>query len=268
MKKQLFAIAAFLLSASAVFAQAPIIGISSYNGSDACSADLTYINSVRLAGGIPVVIPLTTDEAELEKTLSLVDGVIMTGGADYDPLVWYGEEPVREMRGVQPERDAYDVMMVRKAVEKGLPVLGICRGEQLLAVAFKGSLWQDVPSMLKGNVKHNQMPTDVRYATHSVTIEKSSELYRLVGKEKPQVNSFHHQGIKALPKGLKASAHSADGLIEAVERDGKLEGFKDAGAWILGVQFHPECLITLGGDKTFLPIFEELVRQSAARAGK
>ena len=260
--------AALLLFSTNLSAQAPIIGISSYNSDDSNMADLTYINAVRLAGGIPIVIPMTSDESQIQRMLSMVDGLVMTGGADFDPFMWYGEEPRREMRIVQPERDDYDVKMARNAVRMGIPLLGVCRGEQLLAVAFGGSLWQDVPTMLKGNVKHNQMPTDSKYPSHSIILERDSWMYGTFGKDTMRVNSLHHQGIKKMPIGLKAVAHSADGLPEAVERTGRINGFEDAGGWIFGVQFHPEIMIANGGDMTFLPIFQELVHQAQKFARK
>lgn len=248
-------------------AQAPIIGISSFISDDANVANLTYIESVRIAGGIPIVIPLTGDESQIKQMLSKVDGLIMTGGADYDPIL-YGEEPRRELKTVQQDRDDYDIKMARNAVAMGMPILGICRGEQLLAVAFGGSLWQDIPSMIKGSIKHNQSPTSGRYPSHSIALEKDSQFYKMFGKDSLRVNSFHHQSIKKVPAGLRASAHSVDGIIEAVERVGRLEGFEDGGGWILGVQFHPENLIANGGDMTFLPIFQEFVHQAQKFARK
>ena len=263
--KRLFLLAALLLGAvSGLFAQTPVIGISSYSENGRCQVNMTYVNSVRMAGGVPLVIPVTGDDAQIEVILSAIDGLVMTGGEDFDPLKWFGEEPVRGLGEVVPARDEFDVKLVRAAVAKGIPVLGICRGEQLLAVAFGGSLWQDIPSQVPSSyVKHRQSPTTGTVGTHSIAIEKGSLLAKILGKEKAVVNTFHHQAIKDVPQGFKVVARAADGIIEAVERTGKLSNYPDGGAMILGVQFHPE-VITNAGNPEFLPIFQKLV----AEAGK
>ena len=265
MKKYLFLAAALLVAASGLWAKTPVIGVSGYTEDGQCHVNMTYVNSVRKAGGIPLVIPVTSDDAQIEGILAAIDGLLMTGGEDFDPLKWFGEEPVRGLGEVVPARDEFDVKLVRAAVAKGIPVLGICRGEQLLAVAFGGSLWQDIPSQVKDSyIKHRQGPTTGTVGTHSIAIEKGSLLAKILGKEKAVVNSFHHQAIKVVPKGFKVVATAPDGIIEAVERSGRLApAYADGGAFLLGVQFHPE-VITNGGNPEFLPIFQKLV----AEAGK
>ena len=262
MKKYLFLAAALLIAASGLWAKTPIIGISGYTEDGQCHVNMTYVNSVRKAGGVPLVIPVTSDDAQLDAVLNAVDGILMTGGEDFDPLKWFGEEPVRGLGEVVPARDEFDVKLVRADVAKGIPVLGICRGEQLLAVAFGGSLWQDIPSQVPTSyVKHRQSPTTGTVGTHTINIEKGSLLAKILGKEKAVVNTFHHQAIKDVPQGFKVVARAADGIIEAVERSGKLAGFADGGAMILGLQFHPE-VITNGGNPEFLPIFKKLVEEA------
>lgn len=262
MKKYLFLAAALLIAASGLWAKTPIIGISGYTEDGQCHVNMTYVNSVRKAGGVPLVIPVTSDDAQLDAVLNAVDGILMTGGEDFDPLKWFGEEPVRGLGEVVPARDEFDVKLVRAAVAKGIPVLGICRGEQLLAIAFGGSLWQDIPSQVPTSyVKHRQSPTTGTVGTHTINIEKGSLLAKILGKEKAVVNTFHHQAIKDVPQGFKVVARAADGIIEAVERSGKLAGFADGGAMILGLQFHPE-VITNGGNPEFLPIFKKLVEEA------
>lgn len=263
MKKILTLTAVLLIAAGTLSAKTPIIGISGYTADGTCEAGMTYINSVRMAGGVPLVIPVTSDKAQIDAILNVIDGLIMTGGEDFDPLKWYGEEPLRALGEVVPERDDFDVKLIRAAVAKGIPVLGICRGEQLIAVAFGGALWQDIPSQVKGNfVKHRQGPTTGKYGTHTISIEGDSNLASILNTERATVNSFHHQAIKGIPSGLRVVAHSADGIVEAVERSGKIEGFPDGNGWILGVQFHPE-IITNAGSKEFLPIFKALVKESS-----
>lgn len=263
MKKYLFLAAALLIAASGLWAKTPIIGISGYTEDGQCHVNMTYVNSVRKAGGVPLVIPVTSDDAQLDAVLNAVDGILMTGGEDFDPLKWFGEEPVRGLGEVVPARDEFDVKLVRAAVAKGIPVLGICRGEQLLAVAFGGSLWQDIPSQVPTSyVKHRQSPTTGTVGTHTINIEKGSLLAKILGKEKAVVNTFHHQAIKDVPQGFKVVARAADGIIEAVERTGKLSNYPDGGAMILGVQFHPE-VITNAGNPEFLPIFRKLVEEAS-----
>ena len=260
--KKLIITLAVLCTALTINAKTPIIGISGYTDGGTCEANMTYINSVRLAGGAPMVIPVTSDEAQIEAVLGAIDGLVMTGGEDFDPLKWYGEEPLRALGEVVPSRDDFDVKLVRAAVAKGIPVLGICRGEQLLAIAFGGALWQDIPSQVKDSyVKHRQSPTGSVNGTHSITIEKGSFLEKAAGGTTAIVNSFHHQAIKSVPAGFKVVARSADGIVEAVERTGKLESYADGGAMIIGTQFHPEAMIN-GGDLRLLGIFKKLVEEA------
>lgn len=256
-----------LVFSVSLFAVKPVIGISSFNSDGNCQVGIHYIKSVELAGGIPFIIPLNTNDEDLERILSMVDGIIMTGGGDFDPL-GYGEEPRREMKRVEPERDEFDIKTMRYAVAKGIPILGICRGEQCFAAAFGGSLYQDIPTMIPGNVKHVNSPTDSKYPNHSITIEKGSMLHSLLGVEKTAVNSWHHQCIKKMPKGLKATAVAADGVVEAVERCSRIEGYEDALGWLLGLQFHPELMLVDGNYTQFLPIFEALVKASETFASK
>jgi len=263
--KRLLILSALLLAASGLFAQTPVIGVSGYTENGTCRVNMTYINSIRLAGGVPLVIPVTDDDEQIDIILETIDGLVMTGGEDFDPLKWFGEEPIRGLGEIVPSRDEFDVKLVRAAVAKGIPVLGICRGEQLLAVAFGGTLWQDIPSQVKDSyVKHRQGPTTSAYGTHTIDINPDTELGRILDRETAVVNSFHHQAIKDVPQGFQVSAKAADGIIEAVERFGKIKGFKDGGGWILGVQFHPEG-ITAAGNPEFLPIFQALIEEAGKK---
>ncbi|MBO4768655.1 MAG: gamma-glutamyl-gamma-aminobutyrate hydrolase family protein, partial [Bacteroidales bacterium] len=130
--KRLILIAAALLASASLFAKIPVIGISGYVDGSKNAIGTTYTNAVRNAGGAPVVIPVTSDETVIETIVASLDGLVMTGGADFDPLAYYGEEPIRELGTVEPNRDDFDVKLVRAAVKRGIPVLGICRGEQLM----------------------------------------------------------------------------------------------------------------------------------------
>ncbi len=226
----------------------PIIGVSSTSNTSA-SAPLTYINSIKRAGGVPLVIPMTTCEEQLSAILATVDAVVMTGGEDVCPS-YYGEEPLRAQGEIVPERDEFDYKLIRMAVDKGLPLLGICRGEQVLNVAFGGTLYQDIPSQKRDSyIKHSQKAPR-EYGTHSITIEKGSLLEKLLKTNKTYVNSFHHQAVKDVAPGFKATAHSADGVVEAIEMVGNNT--------VWGVQFHPEGPTSVGDDE-FLGIFTHLI---------
>src|SRR5574344_1426893 len=142
MKKLFTSILALLLINLGLFAQ-PIIGVSSTAEKGMAAALLTYINAIKKAGGVPLVIPMTSDSLQLNRVLETVDGIVMTGGEDVDPLKWFGEEPHQKLGSVVPERDAFDILLIKMAAKKGLPILGVCRGHQLINVAFGGTLYQD-----------------------------------------------------------------------------------------------------------------------------
>lgn len=254
MKKILLSIVLILTVVSSYAQKKPIIGVSSTETENSAGAPLTYINSIKRAGGVPLVIPTTNDKDEIARILEIVDGIVMTGGEDIDPLKWFGEEPVRPMGTIVPKRDEFDILLIRMAVEKGLPVLGICRGEQAMNVAFGGSLYQDIPSQVKGTfVKHSQSAPR-NYGTHTIEIEKGSKLRKILNIETAAVNSYHHQAVKDVAKGFKVTALSKDGVVEAIEKEGK--------QFVVGVQFHPEGFVSMGDD-TFLPLFEALVKEAA-----
>ena len=241
----------------------PLIGISGFveNGEHTIE---NYTDAIRDAGGAPVVIPILTDDDQLDTIVDALDGVVMSGGHDFDPLRTLGEEPVAALGGIIPHLDEFNIKLVRKAVAKGIPVLGVCRGEQLLAVAFGGSLWQDIPSQCpQVYIKHRQTDTTATYGTHSISIEEGSFLEKALGAGKVIVNSLHHQAVKDIPQGFKAVAYSPDGVIEALERTAPLaDAYTDGGAMIIGTQFHPEILVR-GDDKSCRAIFRMLVDAAA-----
>lgn len=255
--KKAISLLAFLFITVFVIAQEgnkPVIGISStWGGGSSTSVPLTYVESVIRSGGVPMVIPLTNDAEQLSVMLDRVDAVIMTGGEDIDPLKWYGEEPLPAMGSIVPERDSFDITLIRMAVERGMPLLGICRGHQLLNVAFGGTLYQDIPSQVKASRINHRQKAPSSYGTHTIKIEEGSLLHKQIGLTSVAVNSFHHQAVKDVAPGFKATAWSVDGVVEAIE---KLDSDN-----VFGVQFHPEGFTSKGVD-TFLGIFQHLVQKA------
>ena len=258
MKKILISVVTLLIMAQGLMAQ-PIIGVSSTASSGSASAPLTYINAIKNAGGVPLVIPMTTDEAQLDAILNTITGLVMTGGEDVNPLKFYGEEPHPMMGEIAPARDDFDYILIKKAAEKGIPILGICRGMQMLNVAFGGTLIQDIPSQVKGSMVDHRQDAPNYCATHSITIQKNSLLYNLLKKETTAVNTFHHQAVKKVAPSLKVIAVAKDGVVEAIEGTGDLR--------VLGLQFHPEAFASRG-ECEFSPIFEWIVNEAKISPAK
>jgi putative glutamine amidotransferase len=196
-----------------------------------------YIQTLVQAGAIPWMIPLV-DESTLRGVFDALDGVFLPGGADIDP-VSYGVDPHPLCDKTDPERDRVELLLARWAMAEAKPVLGVCRGMQLINVAAGGSLYQDLAEQLPGSIKHDYFPFKGKgftrdFLAHSVSVAPESRLARLFGTGELQVNSMHHQGVKELGAGLRETATSPDGLVEALEKDGD--------AYVFAVQWHPEAL--------------------------
>ncbi|HPX93601.1 MAG TPA: gamma-glutamyl-gamma-aminobutyrate hydrolase family protein [Bacillota bacterium] len=192
-----------------------------------------YIESILRAGAAPVPVPVTQEADGLAAIIDCCCGLVLTGGDDISPLL-YGEEPLPEVRSVSARRDKYELLLFNLAVERKIPVFGICRGIQLINVALGGSLHQHLAAMSDLTIRHDQ--EESRHTpTHLVMVTSDSLIHGVLG-DQAEVNSFHHQAIKVLAKGLKVTGVSPDGVIEAVE---SAEGFAPT---ILGVQWHPEGL--------------------------
>ena len=208
----------------------PVIGITANYEDATCKLGRGYYQSVVEAGGVPVVIPPVADKHVMINTLEHIDGLILSGGADINPL-WTGEEPSPKLHGINQERDLPELMIARLAYNRQIPMLGICRGIQTLAAAFGGRVSQDISDM--ATIKHSQ-DADRSEATHSVTIDRDSTLFNIYQEERLLVNSFHHQAVAEAGDKFRVVARSADGIVEAMES----AEFKS----VLGVQWHPECM--------------------------
>jgi putative glutamine amidotransferase len=201
--------------------------------------DLDYVEGVAEAGGMPVVLPPSLNVRAAEALLDGLDGLLLSGGPDLDPG-YYGEEPIPELGATIPEWDALEMALLRLALQRGMPIFGICRGMQILNVALGGTLYQDVSSQLGADVLNHWQATPKRHSTHEVEVLEDSYLAEITDRQTVEVNSYHHQGIKGLADALTVSARSGDGVIEAFEtRD-----FCDR--WLVGVQWHPEGMRDIG----------------------
>lgn len=241
------AVLLMLSTTAAAQTDSPIIGISasSFSGTGA-----NYVKAVRRAGGIPLVIPMTSDPSEIAKILETVDALVMTGGEDIVPAR-YGERSLPELQEVFPERDDFDIKLIRIAVQKGLPVLGICRGAQVMNVAFGGTLYQDIPSQLPDTFVKHQIGAR-NEVMHKIAIAEGTILHGILGDE-AGVNTSHHQAVKDVAPGFTVSAVSEDGVVEAIEKTGS--------RCVIGVQFHPEGFVANGND-SFLPLFDYFIRSA------
>jgi putative glutamine amidotransferase len=205
-----------------------------------------YPEAIERAGGIPVIVPLLRPDA-IDALLDRVDGVCLPGGPDLQPST-YGEEPHPRLGPTEPRVDAVELQLVRAADRRNLPILGICRGMQALNVARGGTLHQHLPDVIGDRLEHRQ-PDHGSVPTHHVETAPQSRLRAVLGGPKLQVNSFHHQAIKALGRDLSATAWAPDGTIEAVEGPGE--------RLVLGVQWHAEGLEAHG------PLFDLLIAAAA-----
>lgn len=213
----------------------PRIGITGvlrqWDGAERTGVNAAYARSVVQAGGVPMILPPFIPPEHAEAALDGLDGVVLTGGEDVDPAL-YGAERSPLIGTVSPERDQFERALVAAARARSIPLLGICRGIQLINVALGGTLWQDLPSEHPGGVDHD--PGSGRDArTHAIRVLDGSRTAAVLGSTSFSANSFHHQAVRDLAPGLVASAWTADELIEAVES-------ANGDWWLLAVQWHPE----------------------------
>lgn len=190
-----------------------------------------YIEAIIQAGGIPILIPYQPKE-QIVQILQGLDGLVLPGGDDIDPAR-YGEDPLIQCGAIDPLWDDLDLWAAGFALERNMPILAICRGCQVLNVALGGSLVQDIPTQIKGSIKHAQ-EAPRWYASHDISVQASSLLGSIWGQDPAKVNSYHHQSIGKVGKGLRIVASAPDGVIEAVE--------STEHRFVLGVQWHPELM--------------------------
>jgi putative glutamine amidotransferase len=234
----------------------PIIGCTTYHKVAAQANPIevyglmpSYIEAIKAAGGIPLLIPLGLSDEDLQTIFDRVDGVLLPGGGDIEPGYYKGQANIK-MWGIDVERDETEFFMARAAVQQQKPLLAICRGIQVFNVALGGTLWEDIPSLIPGAMNHDTVKTHPRnHLAHSVELQSGSVVSRQLNTTSTWVNSLHHQAVRDLAPELVATGCSPDGLIEAVEVPDH--------PYAVGVQWHPEQLVNDYPD--MLALFKGLV---------
>ena len=230
----------------------PVIGITTYGRDDNKRFTLpaVYVDAVRRAGGLPVLIP--PGETELAELLPLLDGVILSGGGDIEPIRYAGTAH-ETIYMLDPERDRSEIDLARTLVHQDLPVLGICRGSQVINVALGGTLIEHLPDEVGEEILHRAPPR--LPVAHEVTVIPGSQLAAILGKTQLKPTSWHHQAIRQPAPGLRVVASAPDGTIEAVEMPDH--------PWLIAVQWHPE--ITAANEPEQQRLFDELVAVARQR---
>ncbi len=234
----------------------PVIGIPCYAGKRAGTLrplygnNRAYSKAVEMAGGTPVLIPHFDDLSDLEPLCSRLDGLLLPGGVDVHPRA-YGEEPHPLLGTVDLNEDRLDLALADYFLEMDRPILGICRGMQLLNVAGRGTLYQDIHAQRPNSIKHAYTGRPRTYLAHSITISQGSRLAELLGTEPMMVNSFHHQGVNTLARNAIVTATSPDGMIEGMEFTNH--------RFVVAMQCHPEELAA-AGDERSLNLFRGFIQ--------
>lgn len=212
----------------------------------------TYVDAVRMAGGVPVLIPIALSAQETREVFERLDGIVFSGGNDVTPGIYHAEQT--HARNIDAPRDTHEVELMKLALAANKPVLAICRGMQLLNVVRGGTLYQDISEEVPQAMNHDGHHPDVTEPiVHTLTVVPDSNLAAVLGATQVNANSYHHQAVKDLGDGLVVSARSEDGMIEGIEdmRHG----------YVMGLQTHPESL-AFRGDERWRRLFESFVRAS------
>ncbi|MET0015603.1 MAG: gamma-glutamyl-gamma-aminobutyrate hydrolase family protein [Sedimenticola sp.] len=236
---------------------APLIGITAANDPKVPGHYILrwdYVHGVEAAGGIPVILA-PSGRFRASPVLNRLDGLILSGGHDITPE-FYGGQAHHTIRDPSRERDEFEFELVHTALQRDIPMLGICRGIQVLNVVLGGDIIQDIPEAIGNTVPHDEPGRPRETLAHSVAISENSLLSRLIGGNELEVNSFHHQAVGSLGKGLLATAQAADGIVEGLELPEH--------PFMLGIQWHPETLWRQGAP--FFSFFESLVLAAAKRS--
>lgn len=230
----------------------PLIGITaSFTSSEHQRVNNTYVKAVIRAGGIPVILPTGTEQ-DIERFVEKFDGFIFTGGGDVDPIL-FGEEPHIDLGDVEPERDAFELPFAQAILRSNKPLLGICRGMQVLNIALGGGVYQDLYAQQENATIQHSQKAATYHASHFVNFTKGSLMEEITGEETIRVNSFHHQAVSTVKSPLQVSGTANDGTIEAIE--------STTHSFVVGLQWHPEALIEKE-DPPSLKLFDAFIKKS------
>ena len=211
----------------------PVIGITACQEEQKIyKTNSAYVQAVVRAGGIPVLLPIAAPPADCAKTAALLDGLLIPGGVDMAPQ-YFGEQPPKEVTCIDRTLDEFELELIRQTSALAKPMLAICRGCQVVNVAFGGTLWQDIPTQCPAAHGHYQNTASRSEGYHTVTVLPGTLLAQVLGEGELVTNSYHHQAVKDLAPGFAVGARTGDGIVEGIEN-------RDGG--ILGVQWHPECM--------------------------
>jgi len=231
----------------------PVIGITTDVRQDGENIlKNTYVQAVMRAGGLPMIVPVGLEE-DVEQLIEMFDGLLLSGGNDINPML-FNEEPHEYLGVVSPSRDSSELELARRMLKTGKPILGICRGIQVLNVAVGGTLYQDLYKQNDSPILQHIQKAPNTHCSHYVQLDKGSLLESIAGSERIQVNSYHHQSLKEVPSVFKVTAVASDGIVEAIESTDE--------QFVLGVQWHPEAL-SVAGDAVSLRIFERFISECA-----
>ena len=232
----------------------PIIGIvvSLDKEKDFYVGGRAYVDAVEAAGGIPMLLACSDDESAASQLFARADGLLLPGGPDVDP-VHFGEEPTHNYTWIDPRRDDIEIALARLALQRDVPILGICRGIQVLNIAAGGDIYQDLASQREGALIHDQKAPRW-YPTHALEISPDSKLSGILGEASLRVNSYHHQAVRKIAPSFRVSAQASDGVIEAIEHTSL--------RYAIGVQWHPE------GMWRKYPVFKQLFVSLIEEAGR
>ena len=218
--------------------QLPIIGVTPLWDAERKSVWMLpdYLDGIKAAGGLPIILPIEMTDENADQIMVSCDGFLFTGGQDVAPAL-YGEKDTTGSVVSSPERDKLETLLLKKALQADKPILGICRGFQFLNVFLGGTLWQDLPSQHPSDIVHRQGKP---YATPTHQVTLKGDLRTLLGKEKLEVNTLHHQAVKGLGSDLTPMAVAPDGIIEAAQITSK--------RFVWAVQWHPEYMFKTDAD--------------------
>ena len=215
---------------------------------------IEYCRAVEAAGGTPIILPMTQDKVLLESVYRILHGLLLPGGQDVDPHR-YGEEPHRKIEQVDPLRDLTELYLTKRALDDDLPLLGVCRGCQILNVAAGGSLFQDIHAQYSEESLRHFQDYSVEWPSHGVSVKADTKLREIIGEARVMVNSYHHQSIKRIADGFVINAVATDGVVEGMES--KTHDF------VVAVQWHPELL---WGERDFnLALFRRFIEAAGLR---